>query len=93
VATSSSKVHGNLAADYLARNGGRAVLVMIDARIVFEPYDNGLGPETATHLHGVTRGFWGLVLVAETSAARPTVPAGPAKSDRQRRPPFPRPRL
>jgi hypothetical protein len=30
------KVHGDLAADYSARDGGRAVLVMINGRIVFE---------------------------------------------------------
>jgi len=60
----SVKVHGDLAADYSARNGGRAVLVMIDSRIVFERYDNDFGPETATHLHSATKGFWGPVIAA-----------------------------
>jgi len=63
-ARGSVKVHGDLAADYSARNGGRAVLVMIDGRIVFERYDNGFGPETATHLHSATKGFWGPVIAA-----------------------------
>ena len=31
------------AADYSARHGGRAVLVMVDGKIVFERYDNGFG--------------------------------------------------
>ena len=63
-ARASLKVHGDLAADYSALNGGRAVLVMIDGRIVFERYDNGSGPETATHLHSATKGFWGPVIAA-----------------------------
>jgi len=63
-ARSSVKVYGDLAADYSARNGGRAVLVMIDGRIIFERYDNGFGPETATHLHSATKGFWGPVIAA-----------------------------
>jgi CubicO group peptidase (beta-lactamase class C family) len=52
------------ASDYSARNGGRAVLVLVDGRIVFERYDNGFGPETATHLHSATKGFWGPVIAA-----------------------------
>jgi len=64
VAKGPIKVHGDLTADYSARNGGRAVLVMIDGRIVFERYDNGFGPETATHLHSATKGFWGPVIAA-----------------------------
>ena len=63
-AGSPVNVHGDLAADYSARNGGRAVLVMIDGRIVFERYDNGFGPDTATHLHSATKGFWGPVIAA-----------------------------
>ena len=58
------KVYGDLAADYSARNGGRAVLVMVDGKIVFERYDNGFGPNTATHLHSATKGFWGPVIAA-----------------------------
>jgi CubicO group peptidase (beta-lactamase class C family)/predicted dienelactone hydrolase len=57
-------VHGNPAADYSARNGGRSVLVMVDGKIVFERYDNGFGPETETHLHSATKGFWGPVIAA-----------------------------
>ena len=63
-AGSSVKVHGDPAADYSTRNGGRAVLVMIDGKIVFERYDNGFEPETATHLHSATKGFWGPVIAA-----------------------------
>ena len=58
------KVHGELAADYSSKNGGRAVLVMVDGKIVFERYDNGFGPDTATHLHSATKGFWGPVIAA-----------------------------
>jgi CubicO group peptidase (beta-lactamase class C family) len=60
----SVKIHGALAANYSARHGGRAVLVMIDGRIMFERYDNGFGPETATHLHSATKAFWGPVIAA-----------------------------
>lgn len=52
------------AADYSARHGGRAVLVMVDGETVFERYDNGFGPDTATHLHSATKGFWGPVIAA-----------------------------
>lgn len=41
VAGSSVKVYGDLAGDHSARNGRRAVLVMVDGKIVFERYDNG----------------------------------------------------
>ena len=58
------KIHGDTAADYSARNGGRAVLVMVDGEIVFERYDNRFGPDTATHLHSATKGFWGPVIAA-----------------------------
>ncbi len=58
------EVHGDRAADYSARNGGRAVLVMADGKTVYERYDNGFGPETATHLHSATKGFWGPVIAA-----------------------------
>ena len=61
---SSVKMHGELAADYSARNGGRAVLVMVAGKIVFERYDNGYRPDTATHLHSATKGFWGPVIAA-----------------------------
>jgi len=37
---------------------------MIDGSVVFERYDNGFGPETATHLHSATKGFWGPVIAA-----------------------------
>ena len=52
------------ASDYSARNGGRAVLVLVDGKTVFENYDNGFGTETATHLHSATKGFWGPVIAA-----------------------------
>jgi CubicO group peptidase (beta-lactamase class C family) len=52
------------AADYSALNNGRAVLVMLDGKIVFERYDNGFGADTATHLHSATKGFWGPVIAA-----------------------------
>ena len=52
------------AADYSARHGGRAVLVMVAGKTVFERYDNGFGPDTATHLHSATKGFWGPVIAA-----------------------------
>jgi CubicO group peptidase (beta-lactamase class C family) len=58
------RLHGEVAADYSAKNGGRAVLVMMNGKIVFERYDNGFGPETATHLHSATKGFWGPVIAA-----------------------------
>ncbi len=61
---SAPDVHGDLAADYSARNGGRAVLVMIDGKVAFERYEEGFGPETATHLHSATKGFWGPVIAA-----------------------------
>lgn len=60
----SDRLHGETAADYSARHGGRAVLVMVDGEIVFERYDNGFGPEAATHLHSATKGFWGPVIAA-----------------------------
>ena len=63
-AASAGKFHGEPAADYSARNGGRAVVVMIGGEIVFERYDNGFGPESATHLHSATKGFWGPVIAA-----------------------------
>jgi len=37
---------------------------MIDGKIIFERYDNGFGPDTATHLHSATKGFWGPVIAA-----------------------------
>ena len=52
------------AADYSAKHGGRAVLVMVAGKTVFERYDNGFGPDTATHLHSATKGFWGPVIAA-----------------------------
>jgi CubicO group peptidase (beta-lactamase class C family) len=60
----SVTVHGDPAADYSARNGGRSVLVMIDGKTVFERYDNGFEAETTTHLHSATKGFWGPVIAA-----------------------------
>jgi len=62
--TATVEVHGDLAADYSARNGGRAVLVMVDGNIAFERYDNGFAADTATHLHSATKGFWGPVIAA-----------------------------
>ena len=61
---SSVKMHGELAADYSAENGGRAVLVMVAGKVVFERYDSGCRPNTATHLHSATKGFWGPVIAA-----------------------------
>ncbi|MCU0980913.1 MAG: serine hydrolase, partial [Pirellulaceae bacterium] len=61
---SSVSVHGDPAADYSARHGGRAVLVMVDGETVFERYEKGFGPDTATHLHSATKGFWGPVIAA-----------------------------
>ncbi|TWU57116.1 Beta-lactamase [Rubripirellula reticaptiva] len=52
------------ASEYSARNGGRAVLVLVDGKTVFEKYANGFGPETATHLHSATKAFWGPVIAA-----------------------------
>ena len=52
------------AADYSAAHQGRAVLVMVDGKIVFERYDNGFSEKTATHLHSATKGFWGPVVAA-----------------------------
>jgi len=63
-AGSRVEVHGKVAADYSAENGGRAVLVMVDGKIVFERYDNGFDAATATHLHSATKGFWGPVIAA-----------------------------
>ena len=60
----TGKIHGELAADYSARNGGRAVLVMVDGKTEFERYDNGFGRDTATHLRSATKGFWGPVIAA-----------------------------
>ena len=52
------------AADYSAQSGGRAVLVLVDGKTVFERYDNGSTADTATHLHSATKGFWGPVIAA-----------------------------
>jgi CubicO group peptidase (beta-lactamase class C family) len=52
------------AADYSAKHEGRAVLVMVAGKTMFERYDNGFGPDTATHLHSATKGFWGPVIAA-----------------------------
>ena len=52
------------AADYSAKHRGRAVLVMRAGKNIFERYDNGFGPDTATHLHSATKGFWGAVIAA-----------------------------
>ena len=59
-----SRCTAGLAADYSAKNGGRAVLVMVGGKTAFERYDNGFGPDTATHLHSATKGFWGPVIAA-----------------------------
>jgi CubicO group peptidase (beta-lactamase class C family) len=37
---------------------------MVGGKTVFERYDNGFGPDTATHLHSATKGFWGPVIAA-----------------------------
>jgi CubicO group peptidase (beta-lactamase class C family) len=37
---------------------------MVDGKIMSERYDNGFGPDTATHLHSATKGFWGPVIAA-----------------------------
>lgn len=60
----ADRLHAEVAADYSAGNGGRAVLVMVDGKIVFERYDNDFGPDSATHLHSATKGFWGPVIAA-----------------------------
>ncbi len=52
------------AADYSAKHGGLAVLVMIDGKMVFERYDNGHAADKLTHLHSATKGFWGPVVAA-----------------------------
>lgn len=62
--TTSDKLHCELATDYSLRNGGRAVLVMVAGKTVFERYDNGFGQDSATHLHSATKGFWGPVIAA-----------------------------
>jgi CubicO group peptidase (beta-lactamase class C family) len=62
--TISDKLHCELAADYALRNGGRAVLVMVAGKTVFERYNNGFGQDSATHLHSATKGFWGPVIAA-----------------------------
>lgn len=63
-ADGADKLHGDTAADYSAKSGGRAVLVMVNGEIVIERYESGYGPETATHLHSATKGFWGPVIAA-----------------------------
>ncbi len=52
------------AADYSAKSGGRAVLVMIDGKVVFERYDNGHAADKANHLHSATKSFWGPAVAA-----------------------------
>ncbi|MDF1815121.1 MAG: serine hydrolase [Verrucomicrobiales bacterium] len=52
------------AADYSAKNNGRAVLIMRNGEVVFERYDNGFNADTNTHLHSATKGFWGPVIAA-----------------------------
>ena len=52
------------AADYSTAHKGRAVLVMVDGKIVFERYANGYSKEATTHLHSATKGFWGPVVAA-----------------------------
>jgi CubicO group peptidase (beta-lactamase class C family) len=59
-----SKASCEAAADYSARSGGRAVVVMVDGKIVFERYDNGADVQSATHLHSATKAFWGPVVAA-----------------------------
>ncbi|MCI0749524.1 MAG: beta-lactamase family protein [Nevskiales bacterium] len=59
-----SEEHYKKAADYSAKNGGRAVLVMVDGKIAFERYDNGFDADSANHLHSATKGFWGPVIAA-----------------------------
>lgn len=56
--------HFKRAADYSARLGGHAVFVLVDGKTAFEHYANGFGPDTATHLHSATKGFWGPVIAA-----------------------------
>lgn len=62
--TPPSKANLKKAADYSAANQGRAMLVMVKGKTIFERYDNGFGPDTATHLHSATKGFWGPVVAA-----------------------------
>ncbi len=52
------------AADYSAQNGGRAVLVLSDGKVVFERYDNGHAADKANHLHSGTKSFWGPAVAA-----------------------------
>lgn len=64
IRSGSDSLHATEAADYSAENGGRAVLVTVDGKVTFERYDNGFGPDTATHLHSATKAFWGPVIAA-----------------------------
>jgi predicted dienelactone hydrolase/CubicO group peptidase (beta-lactamase class C family) len=59
-----NKLFAERAADYSAKHGGRAVLVMINGKSVFERYEKVFGVETATHLHSATKAFWGPVIAA-----------------------------
>lgn len=49
------------ASAYSERTGGTAVLVMQDDKIIFEEYQNGANPQTATHIHSATKAFWAAV--------------------------------
>ena len=63
-ASNSAEVHGDPAADYSARNGGLATVVMVKGKIVFERYDNGHTPDKTVHLHSASKAFWGPVIAA-----------------------------
>lgn len=52
------------AAAYSAQHKGRAMLVLVDGKVVFERYDNGHTAEKTTHLHSATKSFWGPVVAA-----------------------------
>jgi hypothetical protein len=59
-----SRLFGERAADYSARNGGRAVLVMIDGEIVFERYGNGGDENVRQMLASGSKSFVGAAVVA-----------------------------
>lgn len=60
----SSKSRFQAAAEYSARHGGGAVLVVEGGQIVFEQYDAGCDAGTAFHIHSSTKAFWGPVIAA-----------------------------
>lgn len=62
--TNDAQVRYTRAADYSEENGGRAVLIMIGGKTVFERYDNGWSAQKPHPLASGTKSFVGVVAAA-----------------------------